>query len=233
VGEGVRTEEFPNICGVSVSKTGFFVAQVIKLDNIPILNLLNEFFRWDKEIRSQEFIEQFAIGRRQPIKTALLVWGGMPGDLMTLILQRAILGLESYVVAAVWFELGMSGRLTPELNAQVRNPFSIKPRQKGTAACYYNALPGLLDPKYSLETADDSLWHEVRVFYKNVRNKILHGYQIGSNNPVALHEPFDMIRGAYDWVNTWHTLELQDGGPRRFRVVFKANENSSQCLSEE
>lgn len=29
--------------------------------------------------------------------------GGMQGDLLTLILQRVILGLESYVVAAVWF----------------------------------------------------------------------------------------------------------------------------------
>jgi hypothetical protein len=202
------------------------MSQVLKLDNIPIYNLLHEFFRWNKEIRAQEFKDQFAIGHRQPIRTAKLIWGGMPGDLLTLILQRAILGLESYVVAAVWIELGMSGRLTPELSKTVRNPFSIPSRQRGTAACYYNALPAILDPKHALEQANDPLWQEMKNFYKDVRNKILHGYQIGSNDPVVLHEPFDMICKTYDWVNTWHTLELSENGPRHFRIAFARDDKS-------
>jgi hypothetical protein len=203
------------------------MSQVLKLTNIPIYNLLNEFFRWDIEIRTEEFKRQFVVGQRQPIKTSMLIWGGMPGDLLTLILQRAILGLESYVVAAVWIELGTSGRLTPELNNVVRNPFSIPSRQRGTAACYFNALPAIIDPKHALEQANNLLWSEMKNFYKNVRNKILHGYQIGSDDPTVLVGPFDMIRSTYEWINTWHTLEGRDGRPRKLQISFKSKQKPS------
>jgi hypothetical protein len=198
------------------------MSQALKLTNIPIYNLLNEFFRWNQEIRSEEFKRQFAIGQRQPIKTSMLIWGGMPSDLLSLILQRTILGLESYVVAAVWFELGVSGRLTPELNKVVRNPFSITPRQRGTAACYYNALPGILDPKNALEQANNPLWHEIKGFYKDVRNKILHGHQIGSHEPSALFGPFDMIHSTYEWIDTWHVLEIRDARPLKLQITLKS-----------
>ena len=95
----------------------------LPLSNIPIINLLREFQLWDKWIRSEQ--RQFASGHREPIRTPLLIWGGMPEDLLTLILQRTILGLESYVSAAVWMKLGELGRLTPELNRVARNPFEI------------------------------------------------------------------------------------------------------------
>jgi hypothetical protein len=198
------------------------MSEILKLGNIPVYNLLNEFFRWDKEIRTEEFKQQFAIGRRQPIRTQLLIWGGMPSDLMTLILQRVILGLESYVMAAVWIELGRLGRLTPELSTLVRNPFSISPRQRGTAACYYNALPGIIAPEHALERADNPVWLDMKSFYTNVRNKLLHGYQLGSHDPAVLYEPFDMIRNTYAWVNTWHTLEVRDARPLKLQITFKS-----------
>jgi hypothetical protein len=56
--------------------------QVLKLSNIRTLNLLSDFFMWNTEIRSEEFKRQFAIARREPIRTHLLVWGGMPYDLL-------------------------------------------------------------------------------------------------------------------------------------------------------
>jgi hypothetical protein len=202
------------------------MSQVLKLSNIPIYNLLNDFFRWNTEIRSDEFKRQFAIGRREPIRTHLLIWGGMPDDLLTLILQRAVLGLESYVIAAVYIELGKSGRLTPELVSIVRNPFSIRPREKGAAACYYNALPSLIDPRHSLQNSNSSLWLEVRGFYKDVRNKIMHGNQIGSRDPVVLYEPFDMIRKTYEWVDTFHTLEVRDGRPLRMKITFQKSSSN-------
>src|SRR5450759_1597527 len=107
----------------------------LRLGNIPIYNLLHEFLRWNKQIHSDEFKRQFAVGYRDPIRSPLLIWGGNPGDLLTLILQRTVLGLESYVSAAVWLELGKSGRLTPELSKVVRNPFAIQRQHKGTAYC--------------------------------------------------------------------------------------------------
>lgn len=90
----------------------------------------------------------------------------MPEDLLTLILQRTILGAESYIPFAVWIELGQSGRLTSELNAAIRNPFSIKTNRRGTAVRYYNLVPALLDPKCALETADPALWETFTRFTK-------------------------------------------------------------------
>lgn len=190
----------------------------LRLGNIPIYNLLQEFLLWSKLLHSDQFKRQFASGHREPIRTPLLIWGGMPEDLLTLILQRTLLGVESYVSVAVWLELGKSGRLTQDLNKVVRNPFAIKSRHRGTANCYYNVLPALVDPKYALKEANAALWSEVREFYKTVRNKILHGYQIGSGKPEVLYPVFDMFHKLYAWVNAWHELELQPG--KRMVIQF-------------
>lgn len=184
----------------------------LQLGNIPLINLLNEFRIWNNWIRSDQFTNQFLQkGKPGPIRSPLLIWGGMPGDLFTLILGRTILGAESYIPAAAWIELGKSGRLTNELNSAVRNPFSIKPRQKGTAHCYYNAVPSLFDPKYALEQANPLLWEDVEEFYKKVRNKILHGYQIGARQPQVLYPSFDMFKSIYEWVHSWHDPSISFG----------------------
>jgi hypothetical protein len=80
------------------------------------------------------------------------------------------------------------------------------------------------DCKNSLERTNPLLWSEIKGFYKDVKNKILHGYQIASNDPTALHGPFDMIRKAHDWVDTRHTLEARENGTRSFRLTFTASE---------
>lgn len=194
----------------------------MNLRNIPLYNLLHEFFVWNKQIRDVAFQQQFAGGYAKPIRTPLLIWGGDPSDLLTLILQRAILGLESYMSASVWFELGKAGRLTPELSTQAKNPFSIPTRGRGTAWCYYNALPSLLDPKLALQTVNPVLWSEVRSFYKDIRNKILHGSQIAANDATLLHPPFSMIANVYTWVDSWHKLEVRDDRPLKMRIVLSS-----------
>src|SRR5262245_14561992 len=89
----------------------------LKLGNIPLINLRNEFVLWDRWIRSGQLTVQLAQkGPAQPIQSPFLIWGGMPEDLLTLILQRTILGAESYIPFAVWIELGNTGRLTRDLN---------------------------------------------------------------------------------------------------------------------
>jgi hypothetical protein len=160
---------------------------------------------WNTWLRSSACLDQFVWKRKaEPFRTRLLIWGGMPEDLLTLILQRIILGAESYVPIAVWMELGGSGRLTPELNKVVRNPFLLKLQRRGTAYRYYNKVPSLLDPALALERANPALWEDVSEFYAKVRNKILHGYQIGANRPEALYQSLDMFVEVYEWVDSWH-----------------------------
>jgi hypothetical protein len=148
------------------------IADDLKLGNIPLINLMQEFFLWNKHIRSPKFKEQCAVGHVGLVHTPLMIWGGDVSDLLTLILQRTILGCESYVCGAVWIELGNAGRLTTELNKQVRSPFTIKLKQGGTAYRYYNAVPALLDPKLALEKKNSALWAIVEEFYSEIRNKI-------------------------------------------------------------
>jgi hypothetical protein len=179
-------------------------ATALKLGNIPLINLRNEFKIWNRWIRSGELAAHLAQHNLKPIPAGFLLWGGMPEDLLTLILQRTILGAESYIPFAVWIELGNFGRLTSELNAAIRNPFSIKTNHRGTAVRYYNLVPALLDPKHALETADPALWEDVHEFYKTVRNKVLHGNQVGDTHAEVLHPIFDMFKAVYDWVDVWH-----------------------------
>ena|SRR5579864_3114526 len=182
-------------------------ATALQLGNIPLINLRYDFIRWRRWIKSGELSKHLAQhGLKKPIRTPLLIWGGMPEDLLTMILQRTILGAESYIPAAVWFELGKTGRLTPELNKQIRDPFSIPPKRQGTAQRYYNAVPALLDGGYSLDQKNSALWDDIRGFYKTVRNKVLHGYQIGAGaaRAEALQPIFDMFFEVHKWVDSWH-----------------------------
>lgn len=66
----------------------------LKFGNIPLINLRIEFNRTYLFIRSQE-AETCLKPPIEPIRAPMFVWGGMPDDLMTLLLQRAILGVEA------------------------------------------------------------------------------------------------------------------------------------------
>ncbi len=187
-------------------------ATALGLGNIPLLNLRQEFAIWNRWIRSGKLAEQLTQkGELQLIHTPVLIWGGMSHDLLTLILQRTILGAESYIPFAVWAELGKTGRLTTELNAAIRNPFSIKTNRRGTAVRYYNLVPALLDPKHALETTNPALWDDVHEFYATVRNKILHGNQIGTSRAEVLHPIFEMFKAVYEWVDVWHDPTVRWG----------------------
>lgn len=180
-----------------------------KVGNIPLYNLLDEFIIFEELLHSEEFKTQFKKGKPVPINTPLLNWLGMKNDLLTLILQRTILGLESYIIGAVWIELGIAGKLTEKNNKLVRNPFLIK-RGAGTADSYYNQLPSLLPTARSLKSSDEELWTEVAQFYKHVRNPLFHGQQLETDDPNQLIPIIEMIRRIYNWIDIWHQLEVKE-----------------------
>lgn len=184
-----------------------------KLSNIPIANLLEEFLLIDSLVRSPHFQkEMMRLGKPMPINTPLLSWYGLPEDLLTLIMQRAILGLESYIVGAVWHEAGMRGALTTDMNLKIRNPFSIK-SGSGTAECYYHLLPTLLDSTLSLQKAQPEVWANIKNFYKNLRNPLFHGQQLETRNPLEICPSLDLIKSVYTWIAQWHEPEIRELKP--------------------
>jgi len=175
----------------------------IVLNNIPHVNLRNEFARYYNVLNEKSFIDQFG-GEIKPIKTPYMIWYGMPNDLITLILQKVILGLESYLPGAVFFELGKVGRLKENIE-KVRNPFCLKGR--GTVENYYHLLPCLVREEISLKNTDISLFNKTKIFYKEIRNPIFHGCQIEDQNVLGLKKIFEYLAQIYGWIDSWHKYD--------------------------
>jgi len=129
----------------------------------------------------------------------------MPDDFLTLILQRAILGIEAYLSGAVYVECGYRGTITQELGAKIHNPFRLKGRK--TVDNFYDKLPGLFDATASLKVANQKLWARNVDFYKYVRNPLFHGKQISNSSVPGIREAFDHLAQLYEWIDTWHSPE--------------------------
>lgn len=153
-------------------------------------------------------------GKIIPVKTHYFTWHGSPNTLLTYLLRDVIVGLECAVSGAVHFEAAVAGKMTKQISEAINDPFSLKMR--GTAACVYIGLPGLIDSSITLDKARPALWQQVKTFYREVRNPIFHAYEIGSNDPEPVWKSFELIWEVYQWLNSWHPLEKLLAGPIRW-----------------
>jgi hypothetical protein len=176
----------------------------IQLSNLPHVNVRTQFRDWYGIFHDEEFLSGWSNWRAgQWIETPTFRWYGFPDEFYTLALQQAILGLESYVSGAVYFETGFAGMITPELAKQIRNPFLL-PGRGGTARRFYVMLPAVLSETLSLDRSKPDLWPTVKDFYRAVRNPLFHGRQISSHEPRPLRPAFQLIADVYAWIDSWH-----------------------------
>lgn len=175
-------------------------------DNIPIINLRSEFAYYLHLLQNTEFQGNFT-RYRNAIHTRYFTWHGSPEAFFTFILQRAILGLESYITGAVYLEAGIRGLLNEDLLSRLRNPFQFGGR--GTADNFYNRMPAIIVPEYSLNTSQPELWERTREFYRSVRNPLFHGFQLETimTFPFPVLRAFEFIHELYTWIDSWHDLE--------------------------
>lgn len=173
----------------------------LRLDNIPHINLRNEFAHYQALLQEKDFISKFR-GAVEPIETPYMVWYGMPDDLLSIILQRVILGVESYLPGAVFMELGYRGKLDRETLEYLRNPFAL--RGWGVVENYYHKLPALIDERYSLQNCDPDLFSKTKAFYKEVRNPLFHGQQVSDNDIIGVKRVFMHLMSIYAWIDRWH-----------------------------
>jgi hypothetical protein len=176
----------------------------ISLNNIPHINLRNEFVRYYSALNDEDFISQFK-GEIQPIKTPYMTWYGMPDDLLTLIVQKVTVGLESYLPGAVFMELGKQGRLKENV-LYVRDPFKLKGR--GTVENYYHLLPSLINDNVSLKNSDLKLYNETKAFYKEIRNPIFHGSELQDQNIIGIKNIFEYLANVYKWIDSWCEYDI-------------------------
>jgi len=172
----------------------------LALENIPIVNIQEEFLAHKALLGDDEFRKKL-LNVRDPVETPYLIWKGLPRNLLTYFLQRAILGLEAYVSAAAAWEAKARGLFTDELGQKMEDPFRL--RGQGTADVFYNRLPGLLDPGYALERYDRHLWETTRQFYKEIRNPLFHGYQLCRPEAEQVSEAVALLDSVQAWIETW------------------------------
>lgn len=187
------------------------------MSNIPLWSLREEFRLTCECAQSADF--SIALKRNvRPIVTPILDWHGSEADLVSLLVQRSIMGVESYTIGAAWSTLINLGEMTQELNEKVRNPFSIR-RGSGTASAYYHELPSLIHHDLSLFSVDPGFWIELKSFYKNVRNPLFHGSQFAGDYATNAAEPFRVVGEIYQWLDQWYDSGWSPG--QRVSVVIK------------
>lgn len=176
-----------------------------RLGNTPLANLRHEFNVHLALLRNSESRDRLSGPMASPTQTPYLVWLGMPGALLTLLLQRAIAGLEAWVVGAVWTELALADRLRKDTSNALENIGSLKGR--GMAEKYYCSLPAMVSQELSLDTANPVLFRRNKVFYRDIRNPVMHGFEIDGKCVDRLHNCFEHVNDMYLWIDSWHDAQ--------------------------
>lgn len=196
---------------------GITPASEIATSNIPIFNLRNEFEVYLEKFRSNDFREEIFNCALIPVSLPDFSWHGLPNDLLTVMMQRSILGLESYLCAAVEHELRARGKFTQETEEWTRNPFSLDRR---ITAALFDKLPSLIDPQFSLLLGNKILYDDISSIYKNVRNPLFHGHHItySGENYARVKAAFEVLALIYDWIDAWNTTFLGAWRNRRINM---------------
>lgn len=177
----------------------------LKFSNIPLVNLRMEFKNTFAFLHSAD-AENCLTPPVKPVRMRLFIWGGMPEDFMTLILQRAILGVESYLPGALMHTSMVLGRGSKELFAKLRNPFSLGSTSSAVANIY-DRMPAAVHPELSLRHLDQALYGRNVTFYKKVRNPIFHGKQLSEPSIDGMREAFLHLAHLYEWIDHWFPPE--------------------------
>ncbi len=188
----------------------------LEFSNIPTLNLRMEFNRTYAFVFS-DAAEAALKPPLEPVEAPMMIWLGMPGDLMSILLQRAILGVESYLPAALKFASAQLGIASSELFRKLNNPFSFAGRT--TASKLYHQMPSAVHPELSLQYLNQKHYDRNLSFYKLVRNPLFHGQQLQEPSIVSLRLAFDHLAITYEWIDRWHDPELRIPGGRSLANV--------------
>jgi hypothetical protein len=174
----------------------------LSLHNIPLINLRSEFNLYSDLFSGEDFRDQFKTTRYKEISLPNMDWGGNHDTLLTMLLQRAIVGIESYIPAAIMVEAGRRGCLERGDFEFLKNPYNLGGR--GTVDNYYHRLPSQLCKDFSLKVYDSILWKKNIAFYREVRNPLFHGQEIESKCVDGVYQSYMHIQDLYNWIDSWH-----------------------------
>ncbi len=176
----------------------------VAVSNVPLINVRTEFEQYLRLFRNAGFKQAVFGCRLRPVRLPSLTWNGLPNQLLTLMVQRTIVGLECYVAAAVEYELSKRGTLPPEVVNSLNEPLSLA---RNAVVAMYDKLPELVDASFKLSVRKAGLFGEMKAFYKAVRNPIFQGGQVGVSGDDYDHvaSAFELMADVYDWIDSWYT----------------------------
>ncbi len=174
------------------------------LSNVPVVNLRTKFEEYLRIFRSPDFKQTIFNCGMSSAHLPNLSWHGLPNDLLTLMLQRTVVGLECYVSSGAEYELSKRGCLTQDLERQIRNPFLL---DRSGVVAFYEKLPQLVDVSLGLRAQSSKIFDDLASFYKSVRNPIFHGglLAFSGDNYDRVASAFELFARVYDWINSWYT----------------------------
>jgi hypothetical protein len=183
----------------------------VKLSNVPIINLRNEFRVHYKLAREHKLLPP--PGKPVAFQTPYLIWRAVPEAGATLLLMRILLSVEAYVSFAAEFGGAERGLLTPEFKQACRNPFGLG--RAGTAHSYYNLLPSLIESSLAMRHSAPTTWLATKAFYKEIRNPLFHGHDLSEVTPEQYASLFEHVANVYRWVDGWYDPEKVVKGARK------------------
>ncbi len=172
------------------------------LQPIPTLNARHEFELYRKVTGKEKFWEEMLDCEVRDLNAGKFLWGNKQEG-VTVMVQRVVLGIESYIKGAVYIQLGYRNILTKEKVEKLSDPFTLGGAKSNTADVYFNRIPLLVDEKLQLRVSNQKLWKLTKEFYKKLRNPIFHGHFFSKIQKVELEEIFTHFEKLYKWIDEW------------------------------
>lgn len=125
-----------------------------------------------------------------------MIWRGRREALLSLLVQRGILGLEAYVPIVVEMDAMETGRFE---EAQVVR--HLRSQGGDTVRRIYHTIPSAVDELKSLLEYDAPTYNLIHDFYKSIRNPLFHGCEFSTSTENVL-EVFRLFRRVYSWADS-------------------------------
>lgn len=172
--------------------------------NVPIFNLRQEFTYYRNLFADPEF-RSHLLQQHGSVYSEYAAYATKQ-SFLTNVIQRCVSGLEAYIRFAAIHQAGWERRLSKEFFQKTKNPFTLGARS--IVANYYDRLPALVQPAYSLRIANPELYKLATRFYSEVRNPLFHGNEVHNDDEgQATSRVLNFIAQLYDWIDSWCPLE--------------------------
>lgn len=170
-----------------------------KFSNIPIFNLLSRFISLYNDFHKQEIIDYFNTHSHRILNDKRFHFFQFSNEFFTFVLRNLIMYFESYLRYSIWYNANINSN--KEVLRLLKNPSQI---DRQIAKVAFHSLPEKLNPKFSLQRCNKSLYDYMLQFYTKFRNPLFHGDQLNPGTKVQdIIKILELYKELYIWISNW------------------------------